>query len=169
MVAVRELPGDPLWPHTLTRQVTLVCGPPCSGKSTFVAEHAGPRDRVVDIDTLARKAGSPRLHGHDGRYYKAAGDEFWRLCEQIGQLPHVTAWVLRGAPEPAARHKLATTLDATRVVVLLPTFDTAYTRALARDTAEDGGALSTCKAVSSWFRRYRPSALDEVLNIGPED
>ena len=33
--------------------VTLVWGPPMSGKSTYVAEHAAPGDLVVDYDAIA--------------------------------------------------------------------------------------------------------------------
>jgi predicted kinase len=37
------------------RQVTLVYGPPCAGKSTFVQERALPGDVVLDFDVIARR------------------------------------------------------------------------------------------------------------------
>lgn len=39
--------------------LTVVTGPPCSGKSTYVREHAKPGDIVIDFDVLARALGSP--------------------------------------------------------------------------------------------------------------
>jgi hypothetical protein len=46
--------------------LTVVTGPPCSGKSTYVREHANPGDIVVDFDTIAQALGSPKPHDHTG-------------------------------------------------------------------------------------------------------
>lgn len=43
-------------------RVTVVSGPPCSGKSTYVAEHAEPGDVVVDVDLIAHAFGYPTEH-----------------------------------------------------------------------------------------------------------
>lgn len=39
--------------------VTVVTGPPCAGKSTYVREHAGQGDVVVDLDAIAQSLGYP--------------------------------------------------------------------------------------------------------------
>lgn len=44
--------------------LTVVTGPPCAGKSTYVREHAQPGDIVVDFDVLAEALGSPDHHEH---------------------------------------------------------------------------------------------------------
>lgn len=44
--------------------ITVVTGPPCSGKSTYVRNHAKPGDIVIDFDTLAQSIGSPVPHDH---------------------------------------------------------------------------------------------------------
>jgi predicted kinase len=44
--------------------ITVVTGPPCSGKSTYVREHRKPGDIVIDFDTLAQALGSPNPHDH---------------------------------------------------------------------------------------------------------
>ena len=46
--------------------LTVVTGPPCSGKSTYVRQHARPGDIVIDFDTLAQALGSPTPHDHSG-------------------------------------------------------------------------------------------------------
>ncbi len=45
--------------------VTVVTGPPCSGKSTYVRTHARPGDIRIDFDTLAQALGSPNAHDHN--------------------------------------------------------------------------------------------------------
>lgn len=44
--------------------LTVVTGPPCSGKSTYVREHAQPGDVVIDFDLLCQALGSPNPHDH---------------------------------------------------------------------------------------------------------
>ncbi|MFM2059030.1 MAG: hypothetical protein RLY71_3415 [Pseudomonadota bacterium] len=43
----------PKWLPAPAVPVTVVCGPPGSGKSTYVREHAGPNDLVIDVDEIA--------------------------------------------------------------------------------------------------------------------
>lgn len=45
--------------------LTVVMGAPCSGKSTYVREHAQPGDIVIDFDVLAQALGSPDPHDHN--------------------------------------------------------------------------------------------------------
>ena len=45
-------------------EIILVIGPPCSGKSTYVAQHKADGDLVVDYDAIAVAiGGSPHSHG----------------------------------------------------------------------------------------------------------
>lgn len=44
--------------------ITVVTGPPCSGKSTYVRNNAKPGDIVIDFDTMAQAFGSPTPHDH---------------------------------------------------------------------------------------------------------
>lgn len=40
----------------------VVTGPPCSGKSTYIAEHASPDATVIDLDAMAEALGYPGSH-----------------------------------------------------------------------------------------------------------
>lgn len=51
------------WRNSPTR-ITLVWGPPCAGKSTYVQDHAKPGDLVIDFDLIAQSFGSPNTHDH---------------------------------------------------------------------------------------------------------
>jgi hypothetical protein len=44
--------------------LTVVTGPPCSGKTTYVRTHAKPGDIVIDFDAMAQAFGSPTPHDH---------------------------------------------------------------------------------------------------------
>lgn len=44
--------------------LTVVTGPPCSGKTTYVREHARDGDIIIDFDNLAEALGSKVRHGH---------------------------------------------------------------------------------------------------------
>jgi len=44
--------------------ITVVTGPPCSGKSTYVRSHARPGDIIIDFDVMAQAFGSPNPHDH---------------------------------------------------------------------------------------------------------
>lgn len=150
------------------RRVTLVTGPPCSGKSTYAHQRAQPGDLVVCVDSLAQAAGSIAAHGHDGRHWQAAQRDFDQLCQRIRDDPQAQAWVIRGVPKPDMRQQLAQLIRATRVVLLLPPRDVLYARALERDDHDGGRAVDTCRAVTSWLRRYQPSPLDEVITEAVE-
>jgi 5-methylcytosine-specific restriction protein A len=150
----------------MTHRVTIVCGPPCAGKTTWVAQHAEPDDTVLDVDVLAKLCGSDRDHGHEGRYYRDAQTEFWALCESV-RASTVTAWVIRGAPEPEARRKLAEACGATRTIVLLPPLDVLHARALERDVNASGAAVDTIRAITKWHRRYKPARGDVLIRLEP--
>lgn len=138
--------------------MTLVCGPPCGGKSWYVTEHAQPGDLVVCVDQLAQQAGSPATHQHAGRHYRAAEDQFWPLCARIGRSRRGTAWIVRCAPSPADRVELAGLVRATAVLVLLPDPALAARRARQRPDPAD-----TMRAIDSWYRRYQPARGDHVI------
>jgi predicted kinase len=44
--------------------LTVITGPPCSGKSTYAREHAEPGDILIDYDLMAQALGSTSPHDH---------------------------------------------------------------------------------------------------------
>lgn len=56
----------------MASRIHVVTGPPCSGKSTHIRDHARPGDVVIDLDLLAHALGYPDEHiDWDGPSYPA--------------------------------------------------------------------------------------------------
>ena len=109
----------------MVAQVTLVCGPPCAGKTTYVRERAQPGDTVLDADVIGQRAMSKALRGPlEGR-----------------------VWVIRCCPGARARQVLAAELGGAEVVLLLPTERELLRRAMARTHPR-----RHVMAVKAWLR-----------------
>ena len=52
--------------------VYLVCGSPCSGKSTYIKEHVGDNDLVCDVDLLYTAIGNHDAHDADLNVHETA-------------------------------------------------------------------------------------------------
>lgn len=140
------------------RAVTLVCGPPCGGKTTYVAEHALDGEPVLDQDAIAQEQGSPREWLHSPHRARAANR---RLKSGIRDLKASTsgrAWVIRCLASGHRRQLLAAQLQADRVVVLMPPIETVLERAASRPNPGKTAAL-----VRRWYMAYTPNPGDVVI------
>lgn len=134
--------------------LTVVCGPPCSGKTSYVTEHAAPGDLVYDFDRLAEAIGSPDSHDHPAAHRRvlrltrrATIDEMIRTA----RLSHVTCWIIDTAPHRTTRamyrHK------GMNVVLLNPG------QAVILDRARDRGD-ATAVGIADWYRTYTETRAD---------
>jgi len=139
------------------RYVVLVCGPPCAGKSTWVAHHAQPGDLILDHDYLAQQAGSPHTHAHSKHHHDLAAARFDELCEQVHRSDTGRAYVIRCAANPNDRRQLAERIRADRVVVLIPPFGVTLRRASGHRPKQ------AIDAIYRWYRLYQPTDLDETV------
>lgn len=146
----------------MSRRVVLVCGPPAAGKTTWVAERAAPGDRVVDLDAICRRLGSPSDHNHPDGIWRRAREV--RAAEEslVARMASGTAWVIRTMPEPERRTRLASAIGATEVVVLATPAGEARSRA-----AADGRPVWTGPLIDRWWQRYQPSSsrLERELSL----
>ena len=131
-----------------TAKVTLVCGPPCAGKTSWVREHAEPGDLVVDWDALAVALGSPHSHAHPAAlrpFIAEARDAVTARLDRAHNLR--AAWIIATAPRQADRERLAPGAD----VVLLATPEDECLRRARRDRRP----RDTMDAIEAWWRTYR--------------
>lgn len=119
--------------------ITVVCGPPCAGKSTYVEGLAEPGDIVVDQDLLA----SALTVSHDLHVYSMEVRSVARRVRKVavGAALSVAAsgvrtnvWIVHTDPSPDAlrRYRVANA----RVKVLDPGRDECLARLLERPVSE---------------------------------
>jgi len=139
------------------RHVILVTGPPCSGKTTWAHHRAQPGDLVVDADTIARRLGSPDPWLPTQPWRDTAQAVMWQQMALVAAMTTGTAYIIRSAPDPAERTRLATWLRAEQVVVLLPPAPVLLSRARTRPRP-----YRTIQAIRHWHTRYRPAPGDHL-------
>lgn len=90
--------------------ITLVWGPPCAGKTTYVEQNAEPGDLIVDLDKIAQSLGSPSTHDHDPAILSSAQRVRSQLLDQLrrGKTEAARAWIVsthKDAPSIFPHHK----------------------------------------------------------------
>lgn len=143
----------------MARQVTLVCGPPCGGKSYWVAANKGSDDPVLCVDTIAVRLGSTVQHNHSGSFFGKSEKVYLDQARRVRAARSGTCWAIRCAPEPEVRRELIALIRATRCVVLLPSIVVAKQRARLRDADSE----ATVAAIDSWFARWHAAPFDTVI------
>jgi 5-methylcytosine-specific restriction enzyme A len=102
-------------------RVMLICGPPASGKSTYVRDNAKPDDIVIDLDLVAQGYGFGRNRPEN--ITKALlQDRNRRLAALASEPAGRTAWVIVGAPGQKLRQWWCQALAVQQgdIVLLLP-------------------------------------------------
>jgi predicted kinase len=101
--------------------VTMVCGPPGSGKSTYVRQNAGPNDLIIDLDVIRSRLSSQPIHSPAAHATRAALEERNRLLRSLASdHDHDKAWFIISAPNAAERAMWRDKLGATVVLLAVP-------------------------------------------------
>lgn len=99
--------------------VSIVCGPPASGKSTYVEKHKSNGDIVIDLDEIRAEIAEAPLYHAEKRWMKPALEERNRRLRQLSE-PQTAArcWFIVGAPTREERDWWQSNLGAESVKVL---------------------------------------------------
>lgn len=145
------------------RQVVVIAGPPCSGKTTrahaLADQHGG---LVLDRDEIARTLGSTRRWMHSKAISRAAELAMRAELVRIAGMAEVRAYVVRSAPLAAQRAQLQAQLQA-ELVLLDPGRDECIRRARA-----DHRPPGTLPAIHRWYARHeadQPAARPDVAHF----
>jgi 5-methylcytosine-specific restriction endonuclease McrA len=149
----------PKWMPRACIPVTLVCGPPASGKSTYVEKHKGEQDLVVDLDVIASAMAGSGLHDWG---IKWLGGAVRKRNEMLANLhkgeakQYPMVWLI--ATEPQAKHRQwwVDTLGVGRVVVVETPAEVCEARMLTLP-----GRSSRCGNARAWWESYTPRPGDE--------
>ena len=144
---------------------TLICGPPCAGKTTWVAEHAPPGATVICYDTTAAALGHRGPGRPPFKLGRAAEAEVQRQLARLERGEITGAYVIRTMAGACRRADLAQRISAA-IVLLLPDRDELMRRAAQRHdphtTARDIDRWLTLEAAGTYAHRgnERASARD---------
>lgn len=141
--------------------VTVICGPPCAGKTTLARRLAQPGDVVLDFDDVCVELGSRDQWSHPKPIREQAEALMRHRIRQLAYDCDAAGWVIRTAPHPAQRRRLAEQLNAT-VWVLDPGMATCLARA-----AAGGRPRGTGQAIRAWYARYVRDAIDQAAPVAP--
>jgi 5-methylcytosine-specific restriction protein A len=130
--------------------LTLVCGPPASGKSTYVKERAAARDVVIDLDELvAEQSGLPIYTGKAEHIRAAIATRNDMLRELATLPPQSRAWFVISAPLKR-RAWWTRMLEPAQVVLLSVPMDECLRR-IAKDPRRGTVQREHEQAVREWF------------------
>jgi 5-methylcytosine-specific restriction endonuclease McrA len=169
----RESRGDIrhlLHPEGLARSLvplTIVCGPPASGKTTWVRTRAAPGDLVIDLDEIKAKLFGVGLHSFWSAGLMKALEERNRLLAALGQCdaPWPAAWFIVGEPTAIRRAWWQRMLQPSRIVVMETPEDVCLARIDASaDRAKTRGEQSV--VVAKWWSAYTRRAGEERVGYG---
>ena len=136
------------------KEVFIVYGAPCSGKTTYVRENMDDGDLVVDLDAIRSGISLMPMHSPAPSLNKTAFAIRDFLYDQIRIRAGdwTTAWVIGGLPRKDERERLAARLGASLILV-------EASRDECRDRlldADDGRYPEWEKYIDAWFRDYTP-------------
>lgn len=139
----------------MTRAVTLICGPPCSGKTTLAAQLAKPEDFILDPDRIAARVTASRRWHHLPMAVDRVERIYRDTVAQLAVTGDITAYVVACLPDPVSRREFAARVGATAVHVVVPLRQTCVDRARLSNRP-----VSTLVAIDRWYRVYRPDPGD---------
>lgn len=141
----RTTPAPAVAEHTA---VTLVYGPPCAGKNTYVDRHRAPGDLVLDFDAIVTALGGAGGHDQPEQLRPFAFDCVDAVMRRLATGDHIVerAWVIHTAPTRAERDPFR----RGALVALVPD------QAVCEDRARRERPGEWLGYIENWYARYEP-------------
>lgn len=143
-------------------RVTIICGSPGSGKSTYVREHMQAGDLIIDLDWIYKA-----ISGRTGREKDEALMPFmWEIRDALyNRLTKPNnikqAWIVGCLPKAGDRESLAKRFNADVILI------NKTKRECMQQILSDEGRLSDTsiylKWMSDWFSDYTPREQDRLV------
>lgn len=145
----------------------IVCGPVASGKSTWAAQHMGPRDLLIDLDVIgSRLSGLPFTHDWDRRHLDAALRE---RNATLGALSSADigsrwarAWFVVSEASPGGRAWWQEHLEPRRITVMETPPELCLQR-VKLDPDRSPRLEAASHAIGLWWQTYEPREGEHVV------
>lgn len=132
--------------------VTIVCGPPAAGKSTYVRTHAAPDDTVIDFDLIRKQVG-----GEKWDLRQEINDRAFAIRDQLIRSLHDKtagrAWLIVMAPTKAERAAWRSALGNVTEVMIAPPKETCFAQ-MRKEPDRRASANRQRIAIDRWFNAF---------------
>lgn len=138
--------------------ITIVIGPPCSGKSTFVRKRKAVSDVVVDYDAIASAVGSSTPFGATGGIRRVALAARWGAINRVLNGIDENAFIIHTNPSQEQMQKYAAV--GAKFLVVDPGKAACIARAKAEHRPKD-----IFPAIDAWYSS--PPKVPSALSTHP--
>lgn len=132
--------------------ITVVIGPPCAGKSSYVQQNSTPGDLIIDFDSLATAFGSTSRYDTPLSMRRVVQSARRAAISQVLMGAVENAWVIDTDPD---RGMLA---QYRRAGATIHVVDPGQTECLLRADRDKRPAW-TADQIRRWYRRNRPQGM----------
>jgi 5-methylcytosine-specific restriction protein A len=153
----------PDWLKPSTIPLTIVCGAPGSGKSTYVRSNSKVGDLIIDLDVIASGMSGSTLHGWDrSKWLSPAIRARNELLGDIGRPTNrwPAAWLIVSEAKAENRQWWKDKLQPDRIVVM-ETMPQECMRRIRLDA--DRNINVTTEAIGRWWSDYERREGDEIV------
>lgn len=154
----------PEWLRPSAIPLHIVCGPPASGKSTYVAERVGRRDLVVDLNVIAAELSGQPLHGWSRDKWLSPAIRLRNgMLGELSKAPRYdAAWLILSAANAEHRQWWADKMRPASITVL----EVPAAECMARVRADAQRPRdATFEAIGKWWSAYGRRDGDVVIGI----
>jgi shikimate kinase len=137
--------------------LTIVCGPPGSGKSTWVNRRKAPGDCVIDLDEIrAAITDKPLYNATDELSLQAAVVQRNYMLHDISWKLYDHAYFILGAPTAVEREWWSDRLKPVDVIVLNTPLEECIKRIQSDSRRPENIKRQHIAAAQRWWQRYTP-------------
>ena len=127
-----------------------MCGPPASGKSTYVSKHKEPGDTIIDFDAIRKSVGGTKWDQDEDIKRKSFAIRA-KMLKGLKDRKRGRCWLIVTAPTPQERDTWCEALGDT-TLVLMDTPASVCIKRIIADTERRPQADSMIGAVNRWQR-----------------
>lgn len=157
--------SHPAWFRPVVVPLTIVCGPPASGKTTYVETHKAAGDLVIDLDAIAMRAHGVRAAFINTEQLigciKIRNEMLGDLMREKAKGTCNRAWLIASEAKPHRRQWWADVVKPGQIVVIETPADECIRRA--RADAINARSTTVDVVIRKWWTDYRRRKGDVIV------